>query len=74
MMLVKSNDVELRRLGFFAAFDEAHGVVDEAEEDVVGGAVSVFGEDEHGFAFFLFFGFFVFDFHLGAGVVGAGEN
>ena len=27
----------LGRLGFFAAFDEAPGVVDEAEEDVVGG-------------------------------------
>jgi len=28
----------LRRLGFFAVLDETHGVVDEAEEDVVGGA------------------------------------
>jgi hypothetical protein len=30
-----------RRLGFFAALDETHGVVDEAEQHVVGGAVSV---------------------------------
>ncbi|MHB1079609.1 MAG: hypothetical protein ACYC67_09405 [Prosthecobacter sp.] len=49
-------------------------MVDEAEEDVVGGAVAIFCEDEHGLAFFLFFGFFVFNFHLGSGVVGAGEN
>jgi hypothetical protein len=59
---------------FLGTLDEAHGVVDEAEEDVVGGAASVFGEDEHGLAFFLFFSFFVFDFHLGSGVVGAGEE
>jgi hypothetical protein len=49
-------------------------VVDEVEEHVVGGAVAVFGEDEQGLCLLLFFGLLVFDFHLGSGVVGAGEE
>ncbi len=61
-------------VGVGLAFDEAHGVVDEAEVDVVRGAVTVFGEDEEGLAFFGGFFFFVFDFHFATGVVGTGEE